>query len=346
MTVGGSLSLEPLSRGSLQELDVWLVGSAELMRATSRVCRVAGPGPDDEWKALLRSHAPDFLLVEGVESLPAPWVGRLDGLLAACEELATPSFLWITASPCDPAFLRICPRFTRTFSVDRDQRTLLLRAGARAPSLLWPGTSIPIATEQAPKGTESGRTRVVWLGGWRREWPAAWRARLLAILDAAHPHGLWIAGPVEPGELPASLQGCVDPASPLDAEAALRRARVTIAADGTSAAPQLAPRVAFDAMACGSAVVTPHAFAAIFDFSRGTWGSNSWRSLAPVVSDHETAATEIDRLLANEERLDEDTQLCRRIVRFNHTHAHRIATLASAAGIHVPPNAAPNTAHR
>jgi Glycosyl transferases group 1 len=335
-----------MSDGRLDGLEIWLVGGEELAAATASACGITALSPLDAPAAWPRERRPDFLLVEGRERLGEGWAGEgLASLLALCERLGIPRLLWITESPFDPALLPLCPRFTRVFSSDRDHGHELRAAGAREPSLLWPGTALPVATGEA-NGPGSRPDPIVWLGGWRDEWPAAWQERLLAILEAARPLGLRIADPNAAAALPGELKRCVDPAPPASAQSALRRARVTIAADPASSAPHIAPRAAFDAIACGSAVVTPHAFATPFDFSEGRREEGTWRELVPVVADGETAERELRALLEDEPRRESAVRRCARIVANNHTHTHRIATLASAAGVKVVPEADANPAHR
>ncbi len=314
------------------------------MGATGAVCRVTSLAHDEDWPARLRDRRPDLLLVEGVEILAAPWADRLEALIAACEAEAIPRFLWITASRLDPTF-RLCRRFSRIFSVDRDHLHMLRTASRHSPSLLWPGTTIPVTAEPERAAEEVRPDPVVWLGAWRSDWPEGWRMRLLSILDAAVPHGLRIVAPADPGALPADLQRCIDPDPRPDTEARLRRAKVVVATDPAGTTPRFAPKVAFDAMACGAAVISPHTFAAVFDFSRGTRFHSSWRELIPPVPDRNAAAAEFERLLTDDAIYADTVQTCRRIVAYNHTHAHRIASLASAAGIRLIPDATADPAH-
>lgn len=312
----------------LEDLNVWLLGSEELTEAITSVCWAWIPAPRADWATSLRERRPNFVLVEGVARLTALRRDRLDELLDICDAQEIPCFLWIVASPFDPEFLRLAPRFSRVFSMDLDHLPALREAGARSPARLWPGTATPDEADE-PAGTVApSADPVVWVESRQDGWPETWRRKVASILEGAGEHGLKIVAPEDPGLL-----------------GHLRHAKVAIATDPAGSTPGFAPRVAFDAMAHGTAVVTPHAFAAVFDFSLGGWRQSSWRELVSVATDRGTASSAIDLLLSDERLYDEMVETCRRIVAFNHTQAHRVATLASAAGVRLAPDVLSDPAH-
>lgn len=318
----------------LSKLDVWLIASSDLIQATSSLCQATVINPED-WQDQLLDRRPSFALVEGREHLAEAWVYQLGEFLKRCEQENIPRFLWITASPFDPGLLQHLPHFSRVFTVDWDQRADLTNAKARNPSLLWPGTTLSY-TEKQPPGPGERPEQILWSGGWRSDWPETWRNRLLLLLEAAAEWDLRVAASTGSEQLPRSLLTHIDDTPSLHLNAQLLRARIVIAADTRSPSPSLAPRVAFDAMMSGAAVITPHSFALPYSFSQGS-GRNGrpWQSLAPTVVDRETAASAIDRFLTDDDFSTKAVNECRDIVRFNHTHAHRLATLASAADIRV-----------
>jgi Glycosyl transferases group 1 len=320
---------------TLRELRVSLVGGDELASALAPVGRVEPLHPGDQPGG---DGSPAFLLVENGAGVEEGWTDELDRLLDTCERNTIPSLLWVTSTPLDPYWLDRCARFDRVFTVDRGQIEELEAAGARTPVALWPATALRI--DERTTGSPARRDAVVWIGGWRREWPAAWRDRLESVLCGAARRGLKIIDYGEIEALPSSLRPhVVATESGEGPEAALRHAKVVVGADPRYGSALLAPRVVFDAAAAGAAVITPHDFASLHDFAIGGTREIAWRNLIPVVHDSEIATQEIDQLLDDEQLRREIACHTRRIVANNHTYAHRLATLASAAGYRLVPNA-------
>lgn len=318
---------------SLRELPLWFAGGDELAAKLGTACDVTVLGPAD-WRERVQGSEPAFLLVEGSGETEARWSDELDHLLSHCEKQTykLPTLLWFTVSPIEPAWLERCGRFDQVFGAERWQTPTLEAAGAPEPSTLWPATALPI--EPGPCEDTNGRADdVVWIGGWRRDWPEAWRERLTSVLRGAAKRGLRIVPVADMDGLPTDLHACVADTEPaVDPLSALRRAKVVIAADAAVGSPTFVPPVAFDAPACGAAVLTPHDFAGIHEFGVGFVVDGSWRNMIPIVHDGDITVAEIDRLLDDERYRSEVVSHLQRIVSHNHTYGQRAATLASAAG--------------
>jgi len=319
---------------SLANLRVGLVGSEELADGLGSTCSVQSLSPGGPLGAV------HLVLVEGGERIDPRWERELPPMLEACEAAGIASVLWIATSPFDPAYLRCCSAFTRVFSADPGHLPALAAAGANLPAPLLAATALPV--EDSPPGDTVRRSDpVVWLGGWREEWPEAWRARLSAVLTAAVPFGLRIAGPVDPQALPPNLRAHAKGGGNTGPDA-LRRARVAIGADATSDSPGLVPGVVFDAIACGAAVVCPHdanlpaSYLALAPPGTPGTASGGGKLVRPV-HDGASAREAIGELLGDDRRRETIVRDCRRIVALNHTLAHRIATIASVAGYRLIP---------
>lgn len=300
---------------SLGELEIMLVGGKRLRGALGPLCGVTALSAIDWQRCMDAAPRHDFLLVEGRPDIERGWAAELDRLLAACGEAGVPRLLWVTAAPLRPYWLDRCASFERVFTIDRGQLGALGNAGAPMPTTLWPATAFSIEA-QRPRDIN-----VTWLGNWNPDWPPSWRRRLEAILRGAHDHGLHKAAAGE------------------NRSALLRRTKVVVAADEQSGSVTLAPPLAFDAIACGAAVITPHEFSNIHDFGVGAAQGESRRDLLPSVSDETETAAELGQLLTDDLMREEIVEHLQRIVANNHTYRHRLATLASAAGYRLVPDA-------
>ena|GEM_PF-2763710 len=321
---------------ALADLRIALIGREALAADLSSACRVESLTPVG-WSDSLGAPRPDLLLVEGEARLGPEWSEELANLLDAFGRAGVPRFLWVTSAAPDPAWVRQVERFERGFAAGVGQLMKLFEAGFREPSLLWLATALPV-DDRPPLETASRPDHIAWLGGWRSDWPEAWRVRLIEVLRAAAECGLCISGVADPEPLPAELRPhiCTEPASRAEV---LERARLVIAADPEAAAPDLVPPVLFDALACGAAVVSPSGAGSAWDFCADGTAGRPPRELIPAVRDYDAAAAEIDRLLADDPLREEIVHRCRRVVAYNHTYAHRAATLASAAGLRLLPDA-------
>lgn len=326
---------------TLDEVSVWLVGSERLRYALGTVCHVEPLEPGD-WRQHLAERSADFLLVEGTERFDNSWLGEISELLKACEGAGVTRMLWITSSPFDPSCLMHGERYSRGFAAGVTQLRLLLEAGFRDPSLLWNATALPVDDRPVPE-TAARPNPVVWLADWREESSPAWRERLLSILRPSAEWGLSIIGLDDPDLLPPDLRRHVRPAA--SRQDALERARVVVAADPTMATGDLVPSVLFDAIACGAAVISPTAVGSIWDFCAGGTQGVAPRDLILAARDSKSAELELHRLLSDDVLREQTVHACRRVVAYNHTYANRLATLASAAGLPLIPNAPDYTTH-
>lgn len=322
---------------SLSELRIWLVGGGRLVSALSQVCDVIELSPSEWDRRRQDDRRSAFLLVEAGNSLGDKWGDELDRILDYCERISLPRLLWVSGGPLAPYWLDRCDRFERVFSMDRNLLPGLEAAGARMPSILWPAAAP--AGDAQPLDADESADAVVWLGGWEPQWPAAWRERLTSVLRGSAERGLRIVTTGKLDGLPADLQTRIAPAPPGESPAAaLCRVKVVIGADAEIGSATFAAPVVFDAAAAGAAVITPHEFATIHDFGVGGMGRRT-QNLIPIVVDGESAGEEIDRLLADDLLHSEVVSHLQRVIAHNHTYRHRLATLASAVGYRLTPDA-------
>jgi Glycosyl transferases group 1 len=310
---------------SLRDLRVWAVGGDGPAGVLASACRmeVLSPGA---WRG--RTDAPHFLLVEAHGEAPVGWGDELSELLGACGTAGVPRLLWITAGPHEPSCLECVESFDRVFTVDGEGLPALAEAGAREPSLLRAATALPV-DPRLVRGTADRPHPVVWLGGWNQAWGEGWRERVTAILRAAADRGLRIVGVERPDLLPADLRQCVSAGSPGARREELEGARVAIGIDPVSSSRHVTPAAVFDAIAAGAAAISPHSYGLSDLFGRDL----------PPVHDRDSAAAALDLLLTDDRAREARVTPCRALVARNHTAAHRLATLASAAGHRLVPDA-------
>ena len=315
----------------LRELRPWLVGGEELCSALWPICGLQRLTPGD-WRGCRHEPAADFLLVEATSEAQAEWGEALDRLLETCGRRCVPRFLWFRGEVEGAFWLERLGRFERVFATKRGQLRELAERGVEEPGAMWAATALPAEGAAVAMGEERS-IDVLWLGGWRPEWPAAWRERLASVLRGASRHGLTIL-PLSPVEgLPEDLWPFVCGArrSAGERAALLGQAKVAIGADAGGGGVAAAPQAIFDAAACGAAVVTPHEFAAPYDFALMRPGRPPL-DLLPSVDGERRAEAEVGRLLGDMGLRDEVARHLRGAVAYNHTYAHRLAMLASAAG--------------
>src|SRR5262249_20402264 len=89
----------------------------------------------------------------------------------------------------------------------------------------------------------------------------------------------------------------------------------------------MAPQVAFDAMAAGTVLIAPN-YAGV---------TRLFRHAAALVANREQADREIQRLLLDWEGWSELSSLSRAVILNAHTYPHRVATIASVAGLKLIP---------
>lgn len=313
-----------VNRATLRELHIGLLGGEPLHRALATACEVEALGSVG-WRERLAERPVDLLLVEGAERPSPEWREGLPDLLEECLRRGIPRMLWITAGTPDPAWLELADRFDRGFAVSVGALLALGRAGAPDPSLLWPATALPVDERPVPE-TGARPDPVVWICERREDWPDELRERLVEVLRVAEERGARVADTSSPGY-----------------SGALERARLVLVVEPPGGG---VPAAVFDAIACGTAVVSTVPIGSVWEFCTGGSLGVQPRALISAVDGVVAAATEIDRLLGDDELREEIVHRCRRIVAYNHTYSHRAATLASAAGLHLIPDAPPYPAHR
>ena len=318
-----------MSVRELRELRIGYLGGEELAAALASVCEtnVLEAG---EWRARLEGATADLLLVEGREHLDPEWREEIESMLSICAQLSIPRLLWVTGERLDRAYLELADHFDRAFATSVPLLATVFEAGFRDPSLLWTATALPV-DDRAAVDTAVRPDPILWVGGWRDDWAESWRSRLREVLRAASARGLRIIGVDDPATLPEQLRKHVRTTALGRAEA-LEQARVVIAADPAIGTGEIVPGILFDAIACGAAVLSPAPVGKAWDFCRGGTLGAPPEDLIPPVEGFEDACAEFDRLLQDNALREETVHLCRRVVTYNHTYAHRAATLASAAG--------------
>jgi hypothetical protein len=334
MTASAGPAPPPRSPGDLRP---WLVGEGGLVRGLAAACQATVLRPADWQRQVVSGDRPAFLVLEGSAACAATWKEDLDRLLARCDSSSIPALLWLSTSPIGDFWRDRCARFGRVFSTDRAHRLELEALGVRMPSTLWPATAMPVEAPEPARASERPYP-VVWLGGWNAEWPVAWRERLAAVLGAAAERGLRIVESGDLGELPGELRPLIATGGE-DREGVLRQAAVAIATDPELGSATTCPAAAFDAAACGAAVLTPHDLSSDMHFAIAELKDGRPRHLIQPVHDADGTRAEIDRLLADGRFRGEVTAHTARILANNHTYSHRLATLASAVGYRLVPDA-------
>lgn len=323
---------------SPRDLRPWLAGDGILVRGLGAACQATALHPADWAQQAASVDPPAFLLVEGSAACATTWREELDRLLERCDESSIPTLLWLSTSPIGGYWRDRCARFGRVFSTDRTHRLELEALGVGMPSTLWPATALPIEVPD-PERLSERPYPVVWPGGWRAEWPAAWRQRLAAVLRGAAECGLRIVESGDLGDLPQELRPLIVKGDGESPEEVFRRTAVVIATDPEIGSATACPAVAFDAAACGAAVLTAHDFSSDMHFAIAELKDGGPRHLIQSVHDADGTRAEIDRLLADGRLRGEVTAHTARILANNHTYSHRLATLASALGYRLVPDA-------
>jgi hypothetical protein len=168
----------------------------------------------------------------------------------------------------------------------------------------------------------------VWTGQWNVEWSLEWRERVISILRATAGYGLHVTDRQSLGALPGDLQDRARQV-PLSTEQAIGNADVVIGVHSRSESPYVVPTVVFDAIAAGAAVLSPH--------DDGMVGL--FRDLMPLCG-RLAKKSDIANIVNDPARRHDAVRHCREIVAYNHTYAHRVATIASGVGYHLVPDGA------
>ena len=295
----------------------------------------------DGWREELEEREPHLLLVESawagtsgswqyqVASYDHPdsaGLARLTELTGWCRDRDVPTVFWSNADPAyGERFRAAAGLFDRVFTTHGESVPTLATADGSEPPAV---AVLPFAAAPAlhnPSGAPDRRdSRPCWVGAFH----AAARDPLLAPATAL---GLAIYEPLTrqpdgyegfPDDLAAHVAG-----HPTYARAGLayRAHAVALSAEPAPASPTMVARGAFEAAACGTAVVsTPsHGLGAVFG------------DLVTVVETPAATTAAIERVTEDEGRRSRITTAARRLVFAEHTYRHRLATIARAAGYQV-----------
>lgn len=315
------MSHAPARPSTLAELRVGLIAGEEFGPSIERVCDAHRLSPDSCLSAIEHERF-DLVLVT---SEPG-WRQVVPNLLQVCSEQGIPTVQWITSAALTADISEHAALFDRVFVVDYKHIEALRTITTEVPSLLPFGCRGPV------NGHHDGSPRpipVAWIGQWSDSWPRAGAEALSMILAAAASRGLRIAAVEDaqpPGtSFPPELEPFVES---MTAGEMMSRARVVIAVDPSRASGTTVPPLVFDALAHGAAVIA----------KRGWAVKNTLRNLVDLANSRDDATSALGRLLEDEDQRLSRVKEAQRVLRYNHTFGHRLATIASAVGYHVVPD--------
>jgi hypothetical protein len=268
---------------------------------------------------------PHIVLVEVADprEMDEPLIARL---VAQTRQAGSLACLWLT----DIANAGLCPHpirdlFDAVFCTDPGfHGGLVPRAGSASIGLPHAAAHAALTAEESIPGS-SGVGLVVEPGA---PWDFQFSAELEPLLSAATAQSLSILA-MEPRapDIPSELASMVALGrSEEDRLAFLRKCGVILAASPAQASPRYVPAVVFDAVAMGvPVVVAPPLTDGVI--------------MPRVVGFASTASPDelIEKALADREFGNGRRELGRKVVRHEHTYAHRLATAASVFGIAVMP---------
>lgn len=314
-----------------------LAGQAHL-QSLRRACRVVDVRAED-WSGGPNRDLPHLLLIEssglrkqprGVGPLADEMVERALELLDWCGREGVPAALWET-------FLRrrintplsLMEGAPKLFVADPEAvEPLAQQLGGRRPMQL-PLAAQVIPEERIPFAER--KIEVAFLGRWAEWFSGHRREELEAILDAAAQRGLVIFGHEEDREdylLPERfLPFAVTVPSDRRGIESFRDARIVVGLDPRNHGRLMVPQVVFDALAAGSAVISPN----------HTGLRRLVGHITVLLRSREEAEREMDRLLGDEGEWGWMSERARNAILNAHTYKHRVATIASAFGLRLVP---------
>jgi hypothetical protein len=321
-----------------------LAGSAHF-ECISRACTAVDVRKQD-WSSSSVPDLPHLLLIEssglraqlgGGGPLDEEKVERAGELIAWAERHGVSTTLWETALKRRIKTPTILMRMVEhLFVADPEAgEPLTEKLKGRRPMQL-PLAAQTVTAEVPVFGDRSHQVAFV------ARWPANFRGRfreeLEAILDVAADHGLVIFRSDRAGSddaLPERFSSFVRPiSSAAEAVEAFADSRMVVGFDPANIGRLVVPQLTLEALAAGSVVIAPN-HAGI---------RRMFRYSALVTKDHEEAKEGIERMLGSEDEWSEMSDLARKAILHAHTYSHRLATIASAAGLRVVPAAAPTQA--
>jgi glycosyltransferase involved in cell wall biosynthesis len=251
-------------------------------------------------------------------------VERALAALAWCEPRGIATALWETSLlrriETPPSLLQ---RAQHLFAADPEAKELEGRRPLRLP------LAAQVIPESRPTYGER-RREIAFVERWPAWFSGKRRQQLEAIMDAAAEYGLVILRPESAADsaLPERFSSfVVRLPSDRDAVEALRDARLVIGADPRNHGRLMVPQLVFDAMAAGSVVIAPNYVGVRRLFAE----------FVVIPKTRDDAAAAIDRFLRNEDDWIEMSSNARIAILNAHTYAHRVATIASAAGFRLLP---------
>lgn len=333
-------SLEPPR--TLAELRVAAMAGSGHLKCMQRVCNVVDVLEAD-WNSGSEIEPPHLLLIEssGLRRQPAGGgpldddkVERAAELIARAERAGASTVLWETALSRRIMTPTMLMRMVgHLFVADPEAGAPLTeRLQGRRPMQL------PLAAQNIPAdppGFDDRLQQVAFLGRWHSGFSGRLKGEMEAILDAAADHGLEVLQ----SERDAGKTGLPERFAPFvrrvssagDAVQAFADSRVVVGFDPANNGRLFVPQITFEALASGAAVIAPN-HAGIRRLLR--------YSLF-VTKDRHDAEEAIQRLLGSGDEWTELSDLGRRAILNAHTYSHRLATIASAAGLRLVPEAAP-----
>jgi hypothetical protein len=291
------------------------------------------------WRSALELDPPHLAVVESsglrkrgadARENDAERIERAEELLAWCQGREIPVALWET-SPLSafttPASLM--EKFGHVFVADPEAVAALAeQLGGRRPMQL------PLAAQvvpERPAGFSDRTSQVAFFARRPHRLRGGREKELEMVLDAAIGHDLVILRRKtdRETELPDRFTPLLTPvATNRDAIESLQGSRIAVGVDPRNDAALMVPQLVFDALAAGTVVIVPNHQRGVITLFRYTAVSFKTRKQAEA---------ELDRLLNDEEEWKEASGVSRRTILNAHTYPHRIATIASAAGLRLIP---------
>lgn len=303
----------------LSDLRLDLIASPEVTVALREVCKVRTVTGQDSEDA---TTATDVLLVESAAA------AHPDVVLQAVERIrrgAGSTALWLTRhEDVQDVTVQILDAFDVVFVTDSSAMRMIASRRTDRVSILPLGASI------APAGTgRADGDRVGYVGGFTGAWPEDARTLGEGLLDAATPYGLDIFArdDDELAGLPDRFKPRVHSEAKLTRSSkALQRCRALIVHLPRGTVPTV-PRIALDALAIGVRVVMR--------------SSDAWQILPPKLVTYVSTPAQgqhgLDWCMGSGEAQQERSQAGRAAICNAHTHAARLATIASTVGFTMVP---------
>ena len=348
-TIGDREHERWLSRAAQGPIDTKELRVAAIVDEISRACfepdcELVTFGPEG-WQQILEEAPPHLLLVEScwqgndgswqyqVASYDHPEFAGLPKLrsrVAWCRERGIPTVFWNKEDPVHfDRFKEAAALFDHIFTTDANCLAAygeLERDGTGVVEAMrfaaQPRIHNPIATGDERSGSPC------FAGAYYRDRHEDRRRSLEMLLDAARPYDLVIydrtAGSTDqafgfPDRFRPYIRGRLPYVEMLEA---YKTHKVFLNANSVTDSPTMFSRRVFELLACDTSVVSTESLGVAETFG----------DLVSIVETPEQASQALGRLLEDEEYRRELAVRGRRLVLGEHTFAHRLATIAQAAG--------------